>query len=921
MSRPHLLEDASSGEATESDGEVAAGYTTRKVEQASLAENRCFLRTERALRFSIGAIFPLIIAFGYQSPLSDKKSLLPLSFSYLVGIFYVIFAALLPPQLSSISLIIGGGLSGLLLGCGNATIAFAVTVTAGKTMGLLAFAAGIFLLSSLKTGNYQALTALPQLVAVYGGVIAFVMIVGFGDPGLEVNVPTNFLMTANSIVSKNDELKEVLPQSIWDTATNTYLYVQKICAEGSNHTCKAAGGKLTIPSGDLQGFEMDVSIGPKVTHLAIIPSLQFIHVIWMATGAVGVIRPIMALFFLSVGCLAGSLVLPLPRVRTAYNVTRAELVRVMCGPLRNTFKAAEDVVALARSAHQAGEEAKDLSRNVTDRMSSLLSASKIAAFEPSWPAMGVKLIKTYPELVSAVRRTARYVEASLHGRRDLRPEVEGKVLGSARAVIEASAMLLAAMPHSGDDLTSVPGGSCDKLDEAVSELEGLDKRLEPNEDSWALRHGVIEGALAVAKHTKEIKEMRMSANRSWTGAAMGFCMMLVGFLIPLLLPIYRLFQPIVNLAKGKEKGGGCNMYDLRLQLGLTIGVTALVAPSLYVDWWNEIGISSGVAKMAGMKGKFAVWSVLGFIVSFQATLEGALHKASMRALGTCLGAGCAYLCVLVCGKNVPALMAWLLISYAIAVARGANPINALLGFNLSWGYAAQLFTYTETIIVVEATIGIDTLNVLTSSRLLGQLLGIAVAIVCSFIVQVRARPNTQARIAEAFDLLALGMDELSEAAGAGRGLKAEKNFAAANLFAAADEKLEAAQLVLDDAKVDQLQNSREFIFGPGGTGIERARDALDDCLRLEGLLKQRRSEDELAVLQQEASMTKTAFTSAAERLRGVKTQDIVGHAEAPSTVSEIQWLIRRAGDSAINAGVVKDAGESEGESSNDEDFA
>jgi len=913
--RAEYLEDLSAGEATDSDGDVVAGYTTHKVEQASLAENPCFLRTERALRFTLGAIGPLILSFGYKSPMSGEHSLLPFSMSYLIGIFYVIFAALLPPQLSSLSIIFGGAVSGLLIGLPVASFAFAVELVAeSKTMGLLAFAAGLFVISSLKTGNTQALTNLPQLVAVYGSVIAFVMIENFAYPGLQVTVPTNMLMTVNDIVGKNEELKKVLPDSLWDTAINTFLYVQKICKPGANATCKPVEATIPVPSGELKGFEMGISLGPDVTSLNVHPSLSFLRVIWTGSGAVGVVRPIVALIFICIGFLALSLVLPLPRVRTAYNVVRAELVRVMGGPLRKTLLAAEDAVMFGRQRTVVLEETGTSAKSVTDRMASLLSASKIAAFEPSWPALGVSLLKVYPNLVSAVRRCARYAE-SIAGGGSARKDIESRVLRSSRAVVEASADLLAAMPHSGDDLTGIPGGLLDKLNSAVSNLQNADEQLPADEESWALRHGIVEGALAVAQHSKEIEEIRCSANRNMLGAAKGFGMMLVGFLVPLFLPFYRLIQPLINLLKGRKRGGGCDLIDLRTQLGLVVGVVALVAPSLYVPWWNEIGLGPGLGKMIGMKGKFCTWCVLGFIVSFQNTLEGALHKSAMRILGTLLGAASGWVCVAVCGKNTTAIIVYLLASYAVAVARAANPINALLGFNISWGYAAQLFTYTQTIIVIEATIGIDTIEDLAKTRVLGQLLGIGTALVCSFMVFVRAGPTAKARVADAFELLDAGLNDLCES----------QEKAAEECFLAAEAKLEAAQLTLDDAKVDVIHGSRQLMVRPGGQGLEHARnvlnharDALQDCCLLVRLLTHGRvaMPEELAA---EGKNTGLVFKGAAEHLRLGKSSSPT-HQQDSRPASEVAWLMRRAANAARLAALVQDD-EDYGESSQDEDLA
>lgn len=287
----------------------------------------------------------------------------------------------------------------------------------------------------------------------------------------------------------------------------------------------------------------------------------------------------------------------------------------------------------------------------------------------------------------------------------------------------------------------------------------------------------------------------------------------------------------------------------------------------------------------------------------------------MRILGTLLGAASALVCVAVCGKNTTAIILYLLASYAVAVARAANPINALLGFNISWGYAAQLFTYTQTIIVIEATLGMDTIEDLAKTRVLGQLLGIGTALVCSLMIFVRACPTTKARVADAFELLDAGLNELCE----------NQEKAAEECFAAAEAKLEAAQLILDDAKVDVIHGSRQLMVRPAVQGLEHARnalnharDALQDCRRLVQLLAHGRvaMPDELAA---EGKNTGLVFKDAAERLRLGKSSSPT-HLQDSRPASEYAWLMQRAASSARLAALVQDD-EDYDETSQDEDLA
>lgn len=97
-------------------------------------------------------------------------------------------------------------------------------------------------------------------------------------------------------------------------------------------------------------------------------------------------------------------------------------------------------------------------------------------------------------------------------------------------------------------------------------------------------------------------------------------------------------------------------------------------------------------------------------------------KSGLRILGTCSGCFSAWIALRLFPTNKEALITWLLVTYGIAVAFGSNPNNRLLGFNIAWGYAAQLFTYTQTIIVIEGYVGVASVSNLVVSRLLGSAL-------------------------------------------------------------------------------------------------------------------------------------------------------------------------------------------------------
>lgn len=416
------------------------------------------------------------------------------------------------------------------------------------------------------------------------------------------------------------------------------------------------------------------------------------------------------------------------------------------------------------------------------------------------------------------------------------------------------------------------------------------------EYGWTIRHGIIHHALILADDTIKLCELRNRSTATVGGAVKSGAMMLAGFLAPGLVPFYRMVQPLLMCIRGRALGGGFDLYDLRIQFGLTAGVVLLVLPSLYSEGWSNFGVTLGLARQVGLRGNFTFWAVLGFIVSYTPTLEGAVHRSGLRAMGTIAGSGAAWLGVTIFGPdNHTALIIWLLLSYALAVGAGANSQNKLLGFNLSWGYAAQLFTYTQTIIVVEAALGIGSAGMLTASRLLAQLLGIVVALLMSVLLWVRAGAAAKQRIAHGLELCASAMEQLSTDGEA----KLHAKFGPNELLQAAEEKLEHAQVALDDAKLEFMPKLTGRILGPGGVGMDEARSILADCRRILCL-----SESGRKLPSGGLAAAESMISQAAERLRSTSAKPAV---DAPREVeedsSEVGWLCLRIANAACQAGI------------------
>eukprot|EP00658_Telonema_sp_P-2_P026429 TRINITY_DN20670_c0_g1_i3.p1 TRINITY_DN20670_c0_g1~~TRINITY_DN20670_c0_g1_i3.p1 ORF type:complete len:346 (-),score=91.66 TRINITY_DN20670_c0_g1_i3:201-1238(-) len=111
-----------------------------------------------------------------------------------------------------------------------------------------------------------------------------------------------------------------------------------------------------------------------------------------------------------------------------------------------------------------------------------------------------------------------------------------------------------------------------------------------------------------------------------------------------------------------------------------------------------------------------------------------MHKSLLRAMGTCVGAFCAWFALAVLPDSKIWLIGWLVMTFFVATLVSCDPVDPRLGFHPSFGYAFQLFTYTQTIIVVEGYIGVGSRDELVVSRLLGQLLGILSAVLVTHLL-------------------------------------------------------------------------------------------------------------------------------------------------------------------------------------------
>lgn len=136
--------------------------------------------------------------------------------------------------------------------------------------------------------------------------------------------------------------------------------------------------------------------------------------------------------------------------------------------------------------------------------------------------------------------------------------------------------------------------------------------------------------------------------------------------------------------------------------------------------------------------KVVYWSMLGFLVTFTPTAQSTIKRAILRATGVLLGSLSGWL-VLICFPTWPyAHGCWLSVTASVVVFVSSVGPH---GFHPSWGYAAQVFLFQQTIICVESYLsnGAYGANDIAKSRLVGQSIGILTALIMGSFSFVNAR--------------------------------------------------------------------------------------------------------------------------------------------------------------------------------------
>lgn len=131
------------------------------------------------------------------------------------------------------------------------------------------------------------------------------------------------------------------------------------------------------------------------------------------------------------------------------------------------------------------------------------------------------------------------------------------------------------------------------------------------------------------------------------------------------------------------------------------------------------------------------WQLVSYAFASTFTSEGTVKKSGLRFVGTLVGGFSAWLGLTVCASssydneiNPYGLIAWMTATTAITIYLGTETgFLARMGTSHDYGYAAQLFVVTQSIITLYAVNGQGTKDELVVGRIVSNIDGIFVAIV------------------------------------------------------------------------------------------------------------------------------------------------------------------------------------------------
>lgn len=722
-------------------------------------------KTERATRFTLFA------GIGYVLSMASV-SWIPSTLGFLVGILANILLALTPPLVYTAGALVPALTLAVFIALALLTAMLAAVTVSHFAVGFMfiLYAVACLWMASLRFGKMGKLTSFVGLAVLYSLTLMLVYSFPYVKDGVQVDATyeqlQDLLQAEEQRVGSNT-LLDVLVEGLENMLDEIKLVLQAI--EDDDPSKLPISLEHSIDRGEFTGATVYVDFYSDKVTLGVEGGLWLVRGIWTWSGMdnpFAVVENFLITYFLAVAIYVASLLTP--PWRTSRTFARDKLQKTTDICMRVLLRRAGTLVGgSGTSSPENGNE------NLSPAIMGFSNPSSIAllsSFEPyllypgplvsTWLCLKDE-VKAVHDLCAqlALTQTALCKSAlktnSEEGPEETTPDSDlflrsHDLLRSCSALIREEPNLWHGTSWSRKEHELLQAARTDlaKVQAAVQDLsEGIGCCF--NEDKVSMFPPRVLESLGVVSRqvctvgTSSIRLAESQRKQSSTNILLN--------VFPLLLVPLAVLARLLSAAckailvwkwlPSRWWNDPQVLWCLKYMAGLAALFSLSAFSAKFREWEVETNRDSSSFEeflQNAPASKFGGWFTLGFITTFCLTLEGTIHKGCLRILGTCAGALSAWLALLCFPDSIYGLIAWMCITNFVTFSTTTHTENPLLGSHPSFGYAAQLFTYTQSIIVISVFKEIGSRDYITLNRLLANVSGIVVSVLVSHILPYRA---------------------------------------------------------------------------------------------------------------------------------------------------------------------------------------
>jgi len=764
-------------------------------------------------------------------------SWIPSTFGFLVGILANILLALSPPLMYSAGALVLALTLGVMIALALMTTMLAAVTAKHFAVGFMfiIYALSCLWVASLRFGKLGKLTSFVGLAILYSLTLMLVYSFPYVKNGVQLDATYDELqdlLQAEEQKVRSNTLLRVLLEGLESLLDEIKLVLQAI--EDGDPSKLPISLEHHIDSGEFAGATVFVKLYFDEVILGVKGGLWLVRGIWRWSGMddpFAVVQNFLIAYFLAIAVFVASLLTPPWRTSRAFARDKLRKTTDIC-----------DRLLLQRAGTLDGKSNTSPAANNSKELSSAIlafsnpsSVALLSSFEPYllYPGPLVCTWLCLKDVVTAVHdlsaqlaltQTALYESApKTNGAEELEgPRPDSEVLQCSHELLRSCSALIQEEPNlwhgwtwyrKEHDLLWAARKDLAKAQAAAQNLSDRIRCCFDKDKTDMYPPNVFETLGVVSRQvctlgTSSIRLAESQEKQSFTNILLNVSPFL---LVPLavLARLLSVAWKAILVWKWLPSRWWLDP-EVRWCLKYMIGLSALFSLSAFSTKFREWEVQTN-QDLGSLReylqdtptSKFGGWFTLGFITTFCLTLEGTVHKGCLRILGTCAGALCAWLALLCFSDSIYGLIAWMCVTNFVAFLTTTHTENPLLGSHQSFGYAAQLFTYTQSIIVIEVFKDIGSRDYITLSRLLANISGIVVSILVSHVLPYRASrecPRMMHNVLlDASRALLRKAEQIQEAANES---VYDVSFGSQpDLMSVYKEQLENAKLLLEDASM------------------------------------------------------------------------------------------------------------------------